>query len=242
MEKIRDIILVLIIAVVFIQCSNPNEYEGKKKIYFKNNADKINLELVFAKVEENGRLGNFEVKDYKINIDTNHSDCNTSLNLILINKEPIYYHNNFPLRLRSLEIKVDSVQTNGIPFILNSGDSNNAVFKIVNAPPDKDTTIFSNEFTALSDISFGWSRKEKQLWAIFFAKIICLRQKVMKIDTSILIPSEINKKMEKNKRINNEKKLVADKFIRKDTTLFLSRPFLDSLYIRGKFLFKMNNK
>lgn len=242
MGKIRNKLLVLVIAVVFLSCSNPNEYDGKKNINPINNADKVNLELVFAKVEENGRLGNFEVKNYYVVFDTNHNEYNTSLNLTLINKELIHYHYNFPLRLRSLEIKVDSVQANGIPFNLNSCDSNNAVFKIVNAPPDKDTTIFSNEFTAISDISFGWSRKEKQLWAIFFAKIVCQRQKVMKIDTSLLIPSEINKKFEKNKRKNNEKMLVTDKFIRKDTTLFLARPFLDSLYVRGKFLFKIKNK
>ncbi len=239
MLNYRIILLALFLGITIISCENPNEYGGKKNKDPKENPPKANLELVFVIIEENGWYSDFEVSKCDATLDTNQYDCNTWLNISLINREQINYNYFYPLRIRSLDIKIDSVQANGIPFLINRSDSNFAKFKIVNAPPDRDTTIFANEFSANSDISFGWNRKEKQLWASFYAKIICMRHRVLKIDTNIYIPTQI---LEKKYSKYNDNNITMNKkkgFIRKDTTLFLSRPYLDSLYIRAKFLFKV---
>ncbi len=237
MLKYKKILIALIIGIALISCENPNEYGGEKKKKPIDEPAKVELELIYAKIEENGHLGYFEVKEYQAFMDTSQIDLNTWLKISLTNREQIKYNYFYPLRLRSLHIRIDSVLANGIPNSLNSSDSNIAKFKIVNAPPDRDTTIFANDFNAISDISFGWSRKEKQLWAFFFSKIVCLRHKVKRIDTTIFVPSVI---MSKNKENNNTKhNIINYTLIRKDTTIFLVRPYLDSLYISGKFLFKL---
>jgi len=233
----KKILIALIIGIAIISCENPNEYGGNKKIEPIDEPAKVELELVYAKIEENGHLGYFEVKEYQAFMDTSQIDLKTWLKISLTNREQINYNYFFPLRLRSLHIRIDSVLANGIPNSLNSSDSNIAKLKIVNAP-DKDTTIYANDFNAISDISFGWSRKEKQLWGFFFSKIVCFRHKIIKIDTSISVPLVINKKTKQNTN-NNKNNLITNTFIRKDTTLFLARPYLDSLYISGKFLFKI---
>ena len=219
MNRFKIIIIGVLITVLFYSCNSPLDVDTPRKKEGNGTVKRITPTPTQLSLEANGNNIDFQTKQIFIELDTSTNPPSIWIHFVT---EPKAGENLYTDRLKiaGFDIQCDSCLVNGNPLQLKNINATPpfAKFKLARGIDSRfDTMAVAGEGRNFSEMSFTLNQKEKKVWSYLYAKVYDYRYWHESRDT-----------------------IVIDSITKKEVKITIEedKRALDSLFLRGKFLFE----